>query len=1000
MKRKLVFLIMMAVCIVTGFAQSTQKLVRGFVTSADDGSPIPGVSVLVKGSTLGTITGGDGVYEILVPADATTLVFSFIGMETQEITVGGQTVINLVLKSEIIGVDEVVVIAYGTQSRKLNTGAIASVKSDDIKMAPVAGFESALQGRTSGVAITHNSGTPGAAISVRMRGATSISASNEPLYVIDGVPVTTGDFSRMTVDNGGATSGQGISALSDININDIESIQVLKDAASASMYGARAANGVILITTKRGKSGETKFNLDMYYGFQELGKKNDYMNAMDMAELRMEAYGGTVEDYLYYRDGKVVDTDWQDEIYKTAPISNYQLSASGGDEKTKYYASISYMDQEGIIENTAYSKLSGRVNLDRRESDKLNFGLNIGVSEAVNDRISSDNNIVNGVLNSIMAVPNNEPIFNEDGSYFDTQYPNPVGLIKEHNSKDKTLRILGNVFAQYKILPELTFKTSFGLDYLDKFERAYKAKVPGADGYATGGEAFEADARVVKLLNENTLTYMKEIDQHSFSLLGGISFEENVEERNYLQGIGIGDNKVLETASVITSASSSSSENRLNSLFSRLSYDYLKKYLFTASFRYDGSSRFGEDNKYALFPATSLGWRMTEESFMSNVSWINELKFRFGVGTTGNQEIGDFASRGTFSANTVIDNVLENNHYKDLPGIAPRALANPELKWETTIQYNYGVDIEFLSGRIALSAEYFIKKTKDLLLQRPIIYTSGYSSRWENIGKMENKGFEFSLTTQNLKASTANGISWTTTLNVSTVENEVTKLYNGEPFDEGFASRVEEGEVLGAFYMYKSLGVNPETGDLELEDLNGNNEVDPGDRQIVGTPWPDFYGGFNNVVAYKNFDLTFFFQFSVGNDILNGTSQYGKWMDGYDKHLKGAVDRWKQPGDITDYPRVFSPNTNEWSTYQMEDGSYLRLKTVSFGYNIPKTLLNRVGISSMRVYASGQNLLTFTDYSGYDPEVNYNGDRGITRGVDYYTYPSVRTITFGLNMSF
>jgi len=1024
MYKNLLVLLMLLFSISAAIAQS--RTISGRVNAAADGSGLPGVTVVVKGTSTGASTGVDGSYSLTIPATAAnpTLVFSFVGMDTQEIVVGTRTTINVALAVNAAQLEEVVVVGYGTQERREVTGATAKVTSEDIANLPVVGVDQALQGRAAGVQISQNSGTPGGGISVRVRGATSISASNQPLYVVDGVPLTTGDFSQL--DYG----GQSVNAIADINPNDIASIDILKDASAAAIYGSRAANGVVLITTKRGSANKTQVNLNAYYGTQSMWRKPDYLNAAQYQEIMTEAYvndgylepGATFTDFtdFYYGgvDFDLTDTDWINKVTRSAPIQNYELSLSGGDAKTRYYLSGNFFDQAGTVIGSEYKRYSTRLNLDHSLNDKISIGANIQLSRSENNRIVSDNTVVGPFANALASSPV-WPVYYEDGTYTrpNYYYTNPIAEATENDQTSVNLRALGNIFAKYNITKDLAVQVRGGYDALTIDERRYTAaNYPGSSAGAVGGEAIDARNIITKRLLEATASYNKVVNEvHNISAVIGTSTERNVFNPSSVLGQGFAGEQFRYVSSAARVLSGTNAENAytLVSFFGRLNYSFKERYLLGVNFRADGSSRFGENNRYGYFPSVSVGWRVLEEKFLSGINALSELKLRASYGKTGNQEIGNYSYQALVTGSNYIDN----------PGIALTQLPNPDLKWETTSQLNLGTDIGVLKGRINLAVDYYVKKTDDLLFSRAVPTQNGFASYQSNIGSTENRGWEFALSTVNLDAANS-GFGWTSDFNIAFNKNKITSLYEGKDIFYGFGGNsivLREGQPIGTFYGYISDGIFASTddvpasrqaegvqaGDVNFRDLNGDGVITDADLTIIGNAQPKFTGGFNNTFRYKGFDLNVFTQFVSGNKIANPALQYQTHLgnDFLDDNMRTIVlDRWQAEGDITDVPRATVDDLNDNNRSNQSrfilDGSYLRFKNVILGYTLPKTVTSMLKMRTLRVYAQAQNLLTFTNYTGFDPEVNYAGTANTTLGVDFYTVPQARTFTFGVNVGF
>lgn len=1010
-------------------AMAQNRTISGRVTSAADGSALPGVSVVVKGTTIGASTDVEGRYSISVTGSP-TLVFTFIGFTPRELAVGTNTTVDVRLAPDTESIEEVVVVGYGTQERRELTGATAQVTAAAIEDLPVVGVDQALQGRAAGVQISQNSGTPGGGVTVRVRGSSSISASNQPLYVVDGVPLTTGDYSQVSY------GGQGVNALSDLNPADIESIDILKDASAAAIYGSRAANGVILITTKRGKANKTSINLNAYYGVQNMWKKPGFLNAAEYQEIMLDAYkndeylapDATFEDWLdfYYGgvDFDLADTDWINEVRReNAPVSSYELSVSGGDLKTRYYLSGNYFNQQGIINGSDYQRYSGRLNLDHNFNEKLSFSAGIQLSRADNNRIVSDNTVVGPFANSLAASPI-WPVYYEDGSYTQPNYyyTNPVAEGIENDGLSTNLRALGNITAMYKILPKLNLNLRAGADVLNLAERTYTAtNYPGSAAQSSEGSATRTSTTVTKRLLEATMDYRFDFGTNSnLNVLVGGSTEKNSRDVTSVTGEGFAGERFrfATSASRINNGTNLLVPASLVSVFGRANLNLFDRYLVGLNFRTDGSSRFGENHKYGFFPSVSAGWHLLEEPFMPELGVLSQLKLRGSYGITGNQEIGDFSYL----------NFVTASPYADSPGLAFTQLGNEELKWEETKQLNIGVDLGLFNNRVNLAADYYIKNTDDLLYARPIATQNGFSAYFSNIGKVQNKGFELALNTVNFTSETR-GFTWTTDFNISFNRNEVKELYQGQDIFYGFGGNslvLREGEPIGTFYGFKTDGIfsrtedvpasravdnnrdgfpDTQAGDVNFRDINNDGRITDADLTIIGNAQPDYVGGLTNNFSFRGIDLTAFFQFSVGNEIANPAMQYQQHLGANfldDNMLAMVKGRWQQEGDVTDIPvaTVDDENNNNRSNQDrfVYDGSYLRLKNLTLGYTLPSTLLTPIKLRSVRLYVQAQNLVTWTDYPGFDPEVNFAGTSNTTLGVDFYTFPQARTFTFGVNI--
>ncbi|MHA6246527.1 SusC/RagA family TonB-linked outer membrane protein [Pontibacter sp. CAU 1760] len=1060
MKKHLLFSLLLVLALVGQSWAQLNRSIMGRVTSAN-GEALPGVSVIVKGTSVGASTDVEGRFTINnIPANANTLVFRYIGFAEQEVPIGERNIINVTLTQSSRSIEEVVVVGYGTQTREELTGAITSVTAEALEDIPVVSVDQALQGRAAGVQVTQNSGTPGSGIAVRVRGAASIGASSEPLYVVDGVPINTGNYAAI------GTGGQQTNALSDLNPSDIASMEILKDAASAAIYGSRASNGVVLITTKRGANARTKINMGYYTGYQETWRRLDALTGQQQVELYNEmilnrygnaaglGFASQADLTAYFFNGfrrarnaaglwaavdrpdglRAVSTfadpstapnnNWQDQIFRTAPISNYDLSISGGNERTKFLVSGTYFDQEGIVIGSSFERANGRLNLDHNISDKIRVGSSLGLSRSNSSRIQNDNNI-NGVISTALLVASDIPVFLSDGTYAKdpgASTENPVAAAKEPTLSAISARMIGNVFAEWDILPSLRFRTTFGLDYLTFREEDFRPTTTNT-GAGSNGQGQMSYRQDVSWLNENTLNYSKTFNEiHSFQALLGISYQQSTFNSIFAAATGFPGNdiKQLSAGSVKTSATSSESAWGLESYFSRFNYSLMNKYLFSASVRADGSSRFGENNRYGVFPAASVGWRISEETFLDGLDFISELKLRASYGVTGNSEIGNFDALALVGAGA---------NYLQQAGLAPSQLGNPDLTWEETKQSNIGLDFGVLNNRIVLNVDAYLKQTDNLLLARPLVGSSGFVSVQENIGSMENKGLEFALTSYNIESNDPGGFNWNTNFNISFNRNEITKLYGGNPYPAGFASWVEEGQPIGSFRGYVVDGIfqtqdeittlnsravdqtgNPNAvyqstatrpGDIRFKDLNEDGVITSDDQQIIGNAQPRYTGGITNNLTYKGFDLTFFFQFTQGNDIYNNTRAFSEGMNGVFGQTDGVLNRWTPENTDTNVPRAVygDPNNNRRTSDRwLEDGSYIRLKNLVLGYTIPTSVLERVHLQRARLFLQTQNLFTITDYTGFDPEVNTFSGNNVALGTDFLVYPQARSVTFGVNI--
>lgn len=976
-------------------SQPPQKItVTGTIIDSQTRETIPGVNIMVKGTTNGTTSDFDGKYRIEVATADPILVFSFVGYVTQEVPVVGQVLIDVALEQEFTKLDEVVVIGYGSESKRLLTGSIGAINTEGIQERPIQSIDNIMQGQTAGVQITQNSGTPGAAMTVRIRGNSSINAGNQPLYVVDGVPILSGDFSQVSFQ------GQTTSALSDLNPNDIESISILRDASAAAIYGARASNGVVLITTKRGKTQETKFSFNAYTGFQQPFNVLEMLNAKQFLDLQNDIAVNDGGSPLYtqdYIDNYTINTDWLGEVFRTSPISSAELSASSGGDKTSFYLSGSYFDQQGILLGTDFSRLSGRFNVDHNVNSWFKLGSSISLTGSMNNRVEGDQSTNGPLPNAISSFPT-APIYNDDGTYYEGGFfANPVAIGKEAINEARSFRALGNIFAEFKPITGMVLLSKAGYDFVNYAEHSFDPTTT-RQGARYNGLGFEAFSKATNITSSTTLDYNTSIGENNFGAMAGTSLEIFDNKNTYVRGQDFPNTALQYVGSAaVISGYASSVRSTLLSFFGRLKYNYKYRYLFTLNARYDGSSRFGENNQFGFFPSFSAAWRISEEQFLSDIDWLSEMKLRASVGVTGNDRIDNFAFLGLYDP---------GYNYGRESGIAPFRLSNPDLKWENTLEKNFGVDLGFINDRIIINFDYYIKNTTDLLLYQPLPTSSGFSIIYRNIGEMKNKGFEFSVSSNNLEGE----FSWTTALNISANRNEITKLYGDidRILDESRGNRgnnsIFVGHPIGVFYGYHWLGVDPSTGDCVYEDLDGDNEITSSDQKIIGNPHPKFVGGFTNVFSYKGITLNMLLQYTYGNEMYNASRMYIEGMGENDNQTTEVLRRWTQPGDITDVPRAtslgYDDNANQKSNRFIEDGSFLRIKNVNLSYDLPKSVVSKLKMSNTKVYLTIQNLYTFTNYSGMDPDVNFAGSSNIYIGTDFFTYPQARTVSIGISTNF
>ncbi|MBK7222239.1 MAG: TonB-dependent receptor [Saprospiraceae bacterium] len=944
------------------------------------GEPMIGVSVLIKGTDTGTVTDFDGKYELDVSSG--TLVFSFVGYTSQEIVIDGKSVVDVALSEESTLLESVVVIGYGTQKKKDLTSAVVVVDEKSIKERPMVSAAEALQGKAAGVQVIQPSGKPGGDISVRVRGATSVLAGNEPLYVVDGVPTTD---------------------IRGLNPNDIATMTVLKDASSSSIYGARAANGVVLITTRRGKANTTQISFNAYYGISRLNKTIDVLSTRRYRELMEEIIPGGLDPTW------TANTDWNQEVFGTGTNQSYQLSMSGGSEKSRYLLSGNYLKSDGIVRPASFERYSLRLNLDNDVRSWLSVGTNINAilsnTENTQDNASSGRG---GVIMSALNTPPFLRIYKTDGSGqydpnpFQPSWENPVAYMEGPEQLVRDNRLFGNTYLNVIFGKGLQFKSNLGIDlqthqwdyYLDPFKTNY--------GRNQNGVGIADKSTTYTWLTENTLTYTGSADKHHYTALAGSSVQKQAWNDSYLQGNDFPDDTTVKTLNAANTISGSTDRSAwaLASFFGRVTYDYDGNYLFSASLRRDGSSKLA--HHWGVMPAFSAAWRVSSASFIKDISAIEDLKIRVGWGRNGNQEgISNYARFGLVS------------YYRRTPssplsgpGSAQVSYGNPDLKWETTDQTNLGIDLLMFNGRVSFTADAYLKKTSDVLLDVQLSNSLPITTIQTNAGNIQNKGIDLALSTVNMDRS----IRWQTDFNISFNKNEVTDLkytdvyYFGRIYSNNQdVAIVKKGLPLGSFFGYVSEGVNPETGDLMYKDLNNNNIFDPGDRTIIGNAQPDFVFGLTNNFSWKGFDLDIFIQGSYGNDIFNATRIDLEGMFDSKNQSVSVLNRWTPDNRITDMPRAIGNGNVKNvlnSTRFIEDGSYIRIKSLTLAYNFSGTWLTKAGLSALRLYATGQNLFTITGYSGYDPEVNAFGRSATELGIDYGTYPHSMVVTMGVKADF
>lgn len=988
--RKLIGMFLCLILLSWNALYAQTREVSGKVVDAKDNSPLVGVSIKAKNSTANTLTQSDGSFRLTVPENTTTLEFSYVGYGTVEQAIGsGSMTVSLTTAEKTMS--EVIVVGYGTRLKREVTSSIAKVTNKEFQNLPLPSVESALQGRAAGVFINSGSGKLGQGLSIRVRGIASISGGQRPLVVIDGVAAVTTPLGSYTEPD---------NPLATINPDDIESIDILKDAASAAIYGARGSNGVLLITTKSGKAGKTKVSFGAYTGWSKPTKKQTFLNAAQYRELftaaaenegydpaeEFTAESGT-DDWNNNYDSKFADKAFQDGY-----VRQYNFSVNGGDARTKFLLSASWNDQKGIVLDNTLNRANGRLNIDHTINNKIKIGTNLSLAKSVNHRVSSDNAFTNPL--QMNALPPLHPIYLPDGS------PNPNTLYynylidHEHASRvATTFRTLSSIYGEYRFTPYLYFRSQIGLDWVNLQEEEYLGRetLDGApQGQAYNGQVTSSLVTYTNTLNLNT----KFGERHSLEGTAGVEYVRSRQSDINATGKGFPSNQFTKIASAtkIESASSSANDYAFVSYFGRLNYKFDDKYLLGASFRVDGSSRFGKDVRYGSFPAASAGWIISEEKFLKNSNVVSFMKLRASYGHTGNAEISNYASLSLIGA----------TDYADIPGLITTQIGNPGLTWEKASQFDIGVDYGFWDNRITGEVDYFNKKTTALLLNAPIPAVLGYTSINKNIGSMRNKGWEFVLNAAILRGG---DLTWNASVNLSTYRNEILGLASPVFPASRTLGRLEVGHPFGEFYGKKYAGVDPANGDALYYKADGTttNSYSAAVDTIVGDPNPDFYGGFNNKFSYKGFDLDIQCQFVKGGDLYNIAGFFQSVNgDYFDNQTIDQMNFWRKPGDITDVPqpRLYAGNGAGKSSRWVQDGSYFRVKSVNLGYNFPRKMLSRWKIDNARIYVAALNLVTSTKYKGYDPEINTTYTGTLNLGHDFYTPPQPRTITVGFNVGF
>ena len=992
--RKFLALSLLLMLSVSAFAQ--QHSVKGTVTD-QNGLPVIGMAVLEQGTTNGVVTDVDGAYSITVSSPQATLEFNALGYETVVEQVGGRAVIDVVSAEEATALEGAVAIGYGSVRKQDLTTAVSVVSNDDMKLRPVSEASGFIQGKVAGVQVQQTSGLPGGGMTVRIRGASSIASSNDPLYVVDGVPV-----------------GEGSSAIAYLSPNDIESMSILKDASSAAIYGSRAANGVVLITTKQGKvSAGPQINFSGYVGLSNVTRTYDVLNVEQYKDLMDEIGGATLPDGL--KD----ETDWFKETYKTGISQNYQLSVSNGNDKIRYYIGGGYTDEEGIIDVAYNRRYNFKASVDSDLYDWISVGTNIAYSSyRTNGIISGTGSNRAGVVLSVINTPTYAKIWDEDNPdwYWDDFYganlTTPAeNMARTENNYNQTDRLLMTGYATIKFNKNLNFKSTVTMDRRWTHDYSFLDPIHTSYGRTQHGEASSTRADDMRMVYDNILTYNNTWNGvHNFEAMGGTSATtsrwENLsgsrnffspDYNNVIWGLNGGNKGGLR------GQSQGYAEWAIMSYLGRVSYNYDSKYYITANIRADGSSKLAPGHKWGYFPSVSAAWRISAEPWMQDVSWISDLKLRAGWGQSGNQSgLADYAWVQQYSTN-YYDWTAEGSE-EAVPTLGGKSnIGNKDLTWETTTQTNVGVDLSILDGRVNFTLDGYYKYTRDMLMNVPL--PSPYPSIYRNEGEMSNWGLELAVSSTNIDR---NDLLWTTDFNISMNRNRLEKLelqqvyyytQTSEALSE-YVVRMTPGQPLSMFWGYNALGVDPETGMMIYEDLNGDGKINSSDKQYIGNANPLFTFGMTNTISWKKFNLSFLITGSVGNDIYNASKIEMVGMYNGSNQISDVLRRWKVPGQVTDIPKAGELDNLRASTRWVEDGSYLKIKNITLSYDFSGPWLReKLNISRIQPYITLNNMITFTNYSGYDPEMSQYTS-ATSMGIDWGTYPNVKTVTFGVNVDF
>jgi TonB-dependent starch-binding outer membrane protein SusC len=1033
-----------------------QNTVTGTVIDSKTSEAMPGVSVLISGTTRGVVTDIDGKFSIEA-LTTDVLIFSFVGYITEEFLVGSNTRIQIELNPDVIDLSEVVVIGYGTQKKSDLTGAITSVSEDQLKAQPVASIDQALQGKAAGVIVQQSSGSPAGGVSVLVRGATSINSSNQPLYVVDGIVISdrnTGGLATMDQGQGGQTSNP----LASISPDDIQSIEILKDASATAIYGVRGANGVVLVTTKRGTQGKSTLSFNMYYGFQQLPKKLDVLNSYDYSRYRLMQHVALINEDTYpiyelpldptddqipfttlHPDSFPVNTNWQDEMYQTAPMQDYHLSAGGGTEKVKYNISGGYYQVDGILIGSAYERLSLKSNIDATLSKWFQMGNSLILSYSKEDMSFNDAYYGGGMVERALQQRPDMPVYDEDGNYagpssdMEASADNPIAAELEKQNDNKVSRIIGNVYAQVNILKGLSFRSIFGADLSNSRTTIFEPSVSRGGYYKEFAEMNDAIQQNTNWSSENYFTYTYKIaSSHDISLMAGLSayYTKWDQFSAYRDNFPSNETRNLNLGSTENMANGAyAGDVAMQSMYGRLVYSFKDYFTFTHTSRYDGSSKFSEEFRYDYFPSFAGAWKITSHDFMDGLPFISFMKVRVGYGITGNDNVDpvEFVARLR-----PVEVAFGNTVY---PAYEPDGKDNPGLHWEKVKSFNAGIDLNFLENRLQLISDFYIRRSVDMIIETPTPFSaSPFGSPWLNCATMENRGFEVNLISNNFSG----GFEWSTTATYSYNRNEAIDLAGTVIFErirtqDPMITQTAEGYPIAQFYGFVTDGLfrtqqeiddhafqnGAAIGDIRFKDLNGDGVIDDNDKAYIGNPIPMHVFGLTNNFSYKGLDISIFLQGMMGNKVFNMVRRNMESMKGANNQFTVVLDAFS-PEEVymetpdgtylvaeqntdTDIPRMTQEDLNDntrISDRWVEDASFLKIQTVTLGYTLPRSVTERIRVQRLRIYMTGKNLYTFTPYSGYEPEHGALENNALLSGIDLGNYPVPRSIVFGVNLDF